>query len=603
MGFTISQAKEYLSSLEKLPIAQESLQNLSLWYSDTGVRTTKKGSFPSLTHLFTCSQKPKDLAKSVSMIIAAIRTVTVEQYKELAPLIDAAIPVINALNTYYSNDDEREPFTLSACAELKFLVEELEGADRFVKEIQTKIGQNPTQAQEEAATYFKVHYMQMMDRAVQLHETFKMLYTTSAIVVDKEKGMLTAGSAELQGALKLARNNFGSYLALANSPEERMLASRLIQMIMVGPTVLSTVKLPDTHYCFTIGNLKNVSHDSQENIPSKHSFLTHSLDKIQEEDNIRQKLIKCAETFTVDCIQRSSPRFVVRDGPETTKDLNIGIHEDARGSFFNEIATRYVNYLIKNPGAAREVIQHNRESTLFDDARSIFSSVANGSSDFSEHVLKEIMNEVMVAWAEAPENALESKKMQYQIDKLFEACRLTSDQKKSLQEAIQSEEFPVEEKDIEPLVRMKMFELMIFVNQSTMAPLTHTVSNHVNENIDLMEADIKYVNGNKLVFHFDSHDFDSYANSINMLVSVNARPLTTYGKQKQAPSVSEKVNEGIIQIFEEKTELFVIPARYEVPSLKALGRQPSYKLLNEMFFSYQTPCQAIHEASTESLQK
>lgn len=453
-----------------------------------------------------------------------------------------------------------------------------------MKIFQKNIGNQPPELQKKAASLFSDNYQSAYERAIKLHENFKAKFAEEGkVVIDQKTGIIKSSKEQLQEALSLARSSFGELLILANTPEERLKATRLIQIIMVGE---EESQLPETIYCFTVYNTITTEQES-DLLPENKSFIVHSVEKIAEGESLKNNLQTVAIAFTEDVIERG-----VMDVSINQRELKLGVAGQKEGypSLFDVVALQYQYHLIENPEKTKEIILKNQASELFKAARLYSPTDDSSESSFSEQTLKNIMNEAMSSWITHVEttnmdDAVKEKRqiMQSQFDQLFTASRLHEETIGVIQTNLKEIGFNADVKDIEPLVRMKLLELMIAMNQGTMASLTVKLFEKM---YGLQIVGMPLVLGKNTAYTFESGDFESYSNDLDFSVS-------TYD---QKPFKEE----GIQEIFEGKMDLFQVGSSYIVPSTNTIpdySHQPRYNLIDQIFFSYQTPNAVINSLS------
>lgn len=549
-----------------------------------------------------------ELENEISSAIDGLHIIKQEQYKEnkafqnfvekaIDDLNDAAQilrnPVISTeqieteIHEFEENSDIADSDSASVGSHSSSLEE--------IIELQESVVENTISENEEVQVPevkdFASSYPDLEAEAIKRHDLFKFLYVKeSPITIDGKSGVITSTADQLMGALVIARNTFADYLNLAGTPEQRVQASRLVQLIMLGKEGIADASLPKNQFCLAVRDLKLSSFEITESIPAGKSYLFHSLEKLEKKP-LKTNFQSCVYSFLKDCIQRSSwhiqmnntfDAFVSEQEPQEIT-VRTGIASQQKGrqpQFFDMIAARYTDYLLNHPDAARKIIEKNKQSFLFQKAREYFSSSEeNASSSFSEQTLKKIMEVGMESWI-AKENGIseDGQLMIGQQEQIFRAARLSDDVIQYIQESMRNIGFSAEVSDIEPLVRMKMFELMIILNQSTLAPATVQLSTLLMETLSL----VLIPSGKKYIFHFEEDSFESFTNTNDFIM---------WSPEKDRFYEDEKITE----IHPQALELFAIRTRFDVPITNEDDPiiPPEYNLSDQVLFSYQTPCQII----------
>lgn len=611
---SFAEARNVLRSLSQMNSSEN--KNKEILFSRNSILTEEKSSNILASwrqELLGWHKNPKKLCKLITRIIPVLEhEIHTKNHALIENDIGLAISGLSTLFYYhYQDKPEYQEFVQKAINDLvevgkKFHIEDtsnredtsiassdssssltsdsLSSLSGEMKIFQKNIGNQPPELQKKAASLFSDNYQSAYERAIKLHENFKAKFAEEGkVVIDQKTGIIKSSKEQLQEALSLARSSFGELLILANTPEERLKATRLIQIIMVGE---EESQLPDTIYCFTVDNTITTEQES-DLLPENKSFIVHNVEKIAEGESLKNNLQTVAIAFTEDVIERG-----VMDVSINQRELKLGVAGQKEGypSLFDVVALQYQHHLIENPEKTKEIILKNQASELFKAARLYSPTDDSSESSFSEQTLKNIMNEAMSSWiinvkeANMDEAVKEKRQiMQSQFEQLFTASRLHEETIEAIQTSLKEIGFNADVKDIEPLVRMKLLELMIAMNQGTMASLTVKLFEKM---YGLQIVGMPLVLGKNTAYTFESGDFESYSNDLDFSVS-------TYD---QKPFKEE----GIQEIFEGKMDLFQVRSSYIVPSTNTIpdySHQPRYNLIDQIFFSYQTPNAVINSLS------
>ncbi|NGX42312.1 MAG: hypothetical protein K940chlam7_00590, partial [Chlamydiae bacterium] len=395
--------------------------------------------------------------------------------KEVAPVVEVERRTVEEIEPAEevrgSEGKEEEAKPKEVHIHLDALTAEERGdiANKITIELEKRKGRGDQEYLQEAHERFMGDVRQVVPKAMKLYRDFrrKFIRAEKLPVVDQETGMIYSTLYQLKTAIEMAQNQFPGLTSLIYNEEQRIAVARLIQIIMCGESVFD-LPMPESSSCFQLLELQGRHTPSvavpvgelDENTPALDFILYNILKKREdksESEHLEANIREAASLFVNDSINRTLNTFRFGD-IEIPLGLRGEKNKDDPAAFVKVMNEAYTKYLLANPDKIQEIIRANKNSKYLRKLCEQFSGDEEiEKSGLPEAVLQKLLDPEIKANNHNPR--IVSALMNLSLNSRIE--------KKTLEEIV--EKSGCDPKDVEPLVRIKLLELMVLMNQAYLA--------------------------------------------------------------------------------------------------------------------------------------
>jgi len=370
---------------------------------------------------------------------------------------------------------------------------------------------------ERADQFFDKSWENALSQVSSMHQAFHSKYDSNNLIQTSESDdvIVTSTLFQLKMAIDLIKKQFPHLTSLAYNLNQRIKVARLIQVILAGPSLL-TKPLPQSDLCFQI--LELIGKQSPPKMiylaPYKnfidYQFATfHQRKQGQEvDDYFKSNLIASVEQFIKDCLKCTGNQIVIN-----TNVFEVGKNiPGTNQSVFSIIKDLFGQYLRNNPLKAKELIK-DEESLLFEKILEYYPCDAKELtlSKFPKSCFNQILAPYLKRYSSSSDPA-----EQHIHRQLLDLQTATDFDDALIQEiALNSGCTPAE---IEPLMRKKMLQLMMMMNQSLHAIPTQKIAAALQtpgEDI----SNLLMPHAQSVKFEFSNHAFNSVSCQINFTIT------------------------------------------------------------------------------------
>ncbi|MBS4167961.1 hypothetical protein [Parachlamydia sp. AcF125] len=367
---------------------------------------------------------------------------------------------------------KRAPFPLHDDQTLEGLFSEPELLLEYAHSIRKKHAKEPHDQLffEEVERRFNDSWLRALPKATPLYETFRAQYNPFAkiCVVKDEEGnpLIKASLYQFQKALQLAKEHFPHLILLASNSTQRAKVTRLIQIILMGRNSFpDDGTFPSSEFCFTLSEL--YGEEEGQFIPKKsapyfiemgeNGFLDYQLTNLQKTLQGVDKNISFASAIE-SAIELFAKNFIEKPEDFSIKIQNQRLELDQK--MFSIIRDLYYQHLYNNPEETSKVIDHFKHAPIVKKILDAYPGTAQDLTishlpgNFLEHLLASLIEK----YTTSPK---EKTFVCEQLARFKENTYFSEEQIKKIAEATKQSESV-----IEPLMRIKLLEFMMILNQS-----------------------------------------------------------------------------------------------------------------------------------------
>lgn len=401
---------------------------------------------------------------------------------------------------------------------------------------------------EKADQLFNESWEKALSQMPVLHQAFRIKYDPSNLiqVSTNEDVIVTSTLYQLNIAIDLIKKQFPHLTSLTYSLPQRIKVARLIQILLAGPSFIKE-PLPQSDLCFQILELAGKQSPSKMIYlaPNK-NFVDYQFTTFQQrkegqeaDEHFKANLLASAEQFIKDCLDRKGNQIFIDD---EAFEIMENIHGTTQ-PVFSLIRDLYGKYLCNNPLKTKELIKEE-ESLLFQKILEFFPCDASelAASKFPKSCFNRILAPFLKRYSESSDLA------EQETYKRLLALQAASDFDEALIQEI-AKNSGCTSQEIEPLMRKKMLQLMMIMNQSLHAIPIQKIAEALQQGPDQDISTMLMPQAQAIKFEFSTHAFNSLTCRINFTIT--------------NPSGSEKLSKSL---FTEKLPVAHTEAVLTIPS-------------------------------------
>jgi hypothetical protein len=324
-----------------------------------------------------------------------------------------------------------------------------EEARTYVVQIKAGIARKDEALLEKANSRFMEQIKESKSRALELHQSYQDFFKELP-EVNPETGIAASTLTQFKLASRMVKQAFPGLTTLAFGENQKAAVSRLVQFVMCGESAMDA-EMPEHSRCFTFIELKGKSTPASDS--SHDSYLMKCLEILQqrqsgESDNDwhKRSYLEAVHLFVSDCLNRTLNSFHCGD-----KVLKMGRNQSDPAVVIKEIRDQMLADFRKNPQSIQALIDQAKTSDFVGTLKTLFPTEDQGL--LPESVLS-------AALAEQQKVFSADAKVAPALLAVIEYCQIDPH---TLGELSRASDCSVDE--IEPLVRIKVMEMILLMNQ------------------------------------------------------------------------------------------------------------------------------------------
>ncbi|PJD96079.1 MAG: hypothetical protein CK425_06665 [Parachlamydia sp.] len=402
---------------------------------------------------------------------------------------------------------------------------------------------------EKADQLFDESWKKALSQMPALHQAFRIKYDPNNLIQVStiEDVIVTSTLYQLNIAIDLIKKQFPHLTSLAYNLPQRIKIARLIQILLAGPSFIKE-PLPQSDLCFQILELAGKQSPSKMIYlaPNK-NFVDYQFTTFQQrkegqdaDEHFKTNLLGSAEQFIKDCLDRKGNQISI---DSKTFEIMENIPETTQ-SVFSLIRDLYGKYLHDHPCETQKLIKEE-DSLLFQKILEFFPCDATefAISNFPKSCFNRLLAPSLKRYAESSDLA------EQETHKRLLALQAATDFDERLIQDI-AKNSGCAPQEIEPLMRKKMLQLMMIMNQSLHAIPIQKIAEALQQGPDQDISTMLMPQAQAIKFEFNNtHDFNSLTCRINFTIT--------------NPSGSEKLSKSL---FTEKLPVAHTEATLRIPS-------------------------------------
>lgn len=332
---------------------------------------------------------------------------------------------------------------------------------------------------DKADQLFDESWNRALHKAREIHEEFKSKYDLAGTIklINTNQNTVTRSSlTQLDNAVRMVKEKFPHLTTLAYNSVQSALVARLIQIVLAGPPAAQE-PLPKTDLCFELaeldGKLSKPLNISLNNFKTfiDCQFVTFQPPKQGQDadEHLQSNLNKIAAQFIKDCLINTETQFEILD--KVYQVSSNSTPESIEISVFEIIRNLYSQYLLANPDEIKKAISNQSTSILFNTILKLYPPTPSDllQTTFPKSCFESLFSPFIALYSKdsTPANRIVFNRLRAFIDgSNFDPTLLNQLAEKS----------KCDIRDIEPLMRKKLLELMIIMNESLHALSKQEVS-------------------------------------------------------------------------------------------------------------------------------